>query len=179
MTSPQGLHGDLFQPKFSPLAAPERRLQGGSTKWGDQQPVRIPPRAEGTNVFEISKSREFFHDNHVARDRDLAILRKSYGLPANDSVLTLLSNHQAISSVLISAVPHLKKYFGSDSIVNLEVSTDDDGSQTLYAVVVWHNTVPAAAQALENFSENWWLDHMTAGAADLAFTNVRSAFRLG
>jgi hypothetical protein len=35
-------------------------------------------------------------------------------------------------------------------------------SRTLYAVAVWHNTVPT--------SENWWLDHMTAGTADLAFT---------
>lgn len=170
MTSPQGLNADFLQPKFSLLAVPENRQQGGLTTWSDQQSVPKPPKTEGRNLFYISESRAFLQNNQVALDQDLTNLKKSYGFPANDSVATFLANHRAISSVLLSAVPHLKEYFGADSIVNLEVSTDDDGSQTLYAVVVWHNTVPTAAQALENFSENWWLDHMTASTADLAFT---------
>ena len=170
MTSPQGLNADFFQPKYYPLVAPEKRPQGCLTTWGDQQPVRKPPKTEGSSLFDISRSRAFFQNNQVALDQDLTNLKKSYGFPANDSVATFLASHRAISSVLLSAVPHLKEYFGADSIVNLEVSTDEDGSQTLYAVAVWHNTVPTAAQALEKFSENWWLDHMTAGTADLAFT---------
>jgi hypothetical protein len=169
MTSPQGLNANLFQPKYYPSATPEKPPRGGLTTWGDQQPVRKTPKTEGS-LFDISKSRAFFQNNQVALDQDLTNLRKSYGFPADDSVATFLANRRAISSVLLSAVPHLKEYFGADSIVNLEVSTDDDDSQTLYAVAVWHKTVPTAAHALANFSENWWLDHMTPSTADLAFT---------
>lgn len=170
MTSPQGLNADFFQSEYYPSVTPEKRPPGGLTAWGDQQILRKPPKTEGSSLFDISKSRAFFQTNQAALDQDLTNLRKAYGFPANESVSTFLANHRAISSALLSAVPHLKEYFGADSIVNLEVSTDDDGSQTLYAVAVWHDTVPTAAQALENFSECWWLDHMTASTADLAFT---------
>ena len=105
MTSPQGLNADFFQPKYYPLVAPEKRPQGCLTTWGDQQPVRKPPKTEGSSLFDISRSRAFFQNNQVALDQDLTNLKKSYGFPANDSVATFLASHRAISSVLLSAVP--------------------------------------------------------------------------
>jgi hypothetical protein len=101
---------------------------------------------------------------------DIDRLKRSYGFPQDDSVTVFLAHHRALPVVLLSAVPHLREAFGPEGIFNLEVSTDDDGSQTLYAVAVWHDTVQTAAAALERFEESWWLDHMVANTADLAFT---------
>ena len=106
----------------------------------------------------------------ISLDQDLVDLQKSYGFPANDSVVKFLANHRAVSSALLAAAPRLKEYFGHDSILNLEVSTDEDESQTLYAVTIWHENAHTAAEALDRFEENWWLDHMTPNTTDLAFT---------
>jgi hypothetical protein len=132
--------------------------------------MRKPPQREGISVFDISNSRAFFQDNQIALSQDLTELKRSYGFPPDDSVATFLADHRSVSTVLLAAIPHLRDHFGADNIFNLEVSTDDDDSKTLYAVAVWRDTVPSAALALENFLEDWWLDHMTAAVADLAFT---------
>ena len=95
------------------------------TAWSDQQLAREPPKIEGSSLFDSSKSRAFFQNNQVALDQDLTELRRSYGFPANDSVATFLAGHRAISSVLLAAVPHLKEYFGADSIGELVAGPHD------------------------------------------------------
>jgi hypothetical protein len=70
---------------------------------------------------------------------------------------------------LKDAVPQLKATFGVDKIFNLEVSKDEDGAETLYAVAIWQGDVCQASEALDNFLENWWLQRMNAATSDLAF----------
>jgi len=169
MTAAQGLNAAYLQPNYPPPIR-EQTLQG-LTKWHDQEALlRKPPRREGAIVTERLGARALFHSSRIMLDQDLVDLQKSYGFPSNDSVVKFLANHRAVSSVLLAAAPRLKEYFGHDSILNLEVSTDEDESQTLYAVTIWHENVHTAAEALDRFEENWWLDHMTPNTTDLAFT---------
>ena len=169
MTGPQGLNAAYLQPDYPPPVS-EQALQG-LTRWHDQGAMlRKPPQREGAIVVELSRARELFQRSQTMLDQDLAELRKCYGFPANDSVANFLANHRAITAVLISATPLLREYFGHDSVLNLEVSTDEDESQTLYAIIVWHEDVHTAAEALDQFEENWWLDHMSPSTTDLAFT---------
>jgi hypothetical protein len=169
MTAAQGLNAAFLQPNYPPPIR-EQTLQG-KTMWHDQEAIlRKPSQCEGAIVPELSRARALFHRSQNMLDQDLVDMRKSYGFPANDSVVKFLANHRALSSVLLAAAPRLKEYFGHDSILNLEVSTDEDESQTLYAVTIWHEDAHTAAEALDQFEENWWLDHMTPNATDLAFT---------
>jgi hypothetical protein len=129
-----------------------------------------PPQREGILVFEISQARTLFQRSQTILDQDISDLKRSFGFPANESVAIFLAHHRSIPPILLAAVPRLKEYFGQDNIFNLEVSMDDDHSQTLYAVAIWHGTVQTAAQALDAFAENWWLDRMASTTADLVFT---------
>ena len=169
MTAAQGLNAAFLQPNYPPPVR-DQTLQG-QTIWHDQKAMlRKPPQREGAILPDLLRARALFDRSQIMLDQDLVELRKSYGFPANDSVLKFLENHRAVSAVLLAAAPRLREYFRRDSILNLEVSTDEDESQTLYAVIIWHESVHTAAQALDQFEENWWLDQMTPNTTDLAFT---------
>jgi hypothetical protein len=99
---------------------------------------------------------------------ELAIFYQHPKMPVDSSVAKFLSSHRSLPHVLNEAVPHLKKFFGEDVVVNLEVSDEEDGPQTLYAVVIWRGTVEAAEAALERFDDSWWLDNSMK--TDLTFT---------
>jgi hypothetical protein len=170
MTSAQGLNAAFLLPKEYVPAIPERTLEG-LTSWHTQEGIlRQLPYSEGTIVFEISNARAVFQRSQKALNQEMDRLRTFYGFSARETVASFLTNHPSISSVLMAAVPYLKEHFGPESILNLKVSSEDDDSQTLYAVVVWRGTAQTAAQAMESFVENWWLDQMTSNTTDLAFT---------
>jgi hypothetical protein len=169
MSALQGLDaGFLFT---NVQANPVRENQTeGLTKWHHEEILRKPPQREGAIEFEIEKARALIRDSQRRTHEDIDNLKKSYVFPADNAVDIFLANHRALPPVLLAAASHLEDSFGPETIFNLEVSTDDDDSQTLYAVAVWHDTVQTAVEALERFEENWWLDHMTPSTKDLAFT---------
>jgi hypothetical protein len=167
MSVPQGANASFFsQPLRFPFEAEQKPR--GMTLW-DFQPVvtRKPPQPVGLVAFE---DHALFRRARLLLQEDLDCLKKVYGFPADDSVSVFLTHHPFVRAVLHEALPHLKEFFGPENIFNLELSREEDGSQTLYAIAVWHNSVKSAAQALAVFEENWWLDHMTSGNAELAFT---------
>ena len=149
----QGLHNAYLQPKTgTPTLLQER------------------PRPAISDVSAIDESRAVIAASRTRMVLDIWELRASYVFPAGDSVDLFLSTHRALPAVLRDAVAPLKKAFGADSIFRLELSTDEDESNILFGIAVWHGYVRAATQALDRFEEDWWLDHMTRDTVDLAFT---------
>lgn len=170
MTPAQGLNTNLLLPKDYIPAFPKQARQG-MTIWYPQAGVLHDQRPPGGALaFELSRARAVFRRGQKVLEQDIDKLKTLYGFRATETVALFLMNRPTILSLLIAAVPHLKEHFGDENIFNLEVSVEDDDSQTIYAVVVWHSTVQAAAQALEAFLESWWLDRMTYNTADIAFT---------
>lgn len=159
MSLTQGANASFFvQALPFPLAGGQKPK--GITRWDSPQRaglVAFDDRAESRRARELLQE-------------DLDGLKKIYGFPADDSVSDFLTHHPAVRAVLHEALPHLKEFFGAENIFNLELSVEEDGSQTLYAIAVWHDSVQSVAQALAGFEENWWLDRMTSGTAELAFT---------
>jgi len=171
MTSPTGLNGTFLVPRVDRNCTPEPSPKAGSSNWNAQAHTpRKSPQREGALGFEILKTHRLFHHSQKVMDADIDQLKAAYAFRSAHLVKAFLTNHPSISATLTAAVPHLKEHFGSERILNLEVTADDDSFQTLYAIVVWDNTVASAARALEGFTENWWLDHMTPATSDLAFT---------
>ena len=126
------------------------------------------PQREGAVIFEIAQARELYEQNRDRITHDIEALKRSYVF-ADDAVDQFLTGHPAIPGVLRDAIQPLKDSFGADKIFRLEVSVDDDDSKMLYGIALCRGTVRAAAHALDNFAENWWLDHMTPNTTDLAF----------
>jgi hypothetical protein len=94
---------------------------------------------------------------------------KLYRTPDDASVAMFLHEHRTIPQLLIQAAPKLKKYFG-DAALTLRAPVDEDGSQTLYAVVLWPGDVAEVRRAVDKFDDGWWLAKSGDAANSLSFT---------
>ncbi len=166
--SPQGANSTYFdQQSCVPGAA---RQGHGLTNWDYESPVvRKPVSSEGRNLQYFTVISSYSNEARVALDDQIANLKRDYGFADNAAVTDFLVSHRTIRTVLQDAVPQLRATFGPDKIFNLEVSKDEDGSETMYVVTVWQGDVCRASEALRNFLENWWLHRMNAATSDLAF----------
>jgi len=130
---------------------------------------RKGPQRHGANILDITQAAVLFEQSHERARRDIEDLRTSYVF-ADESVARFLSKHRALPSVLSDAVEPLRRFFGTDKIFRLEVSTDEDELRTLYVVVRWTGTAEEAVAAIDRFDDAWWLEHMTPAVSNLSFT---------
>jgi hypothetical protein len=140
----------------------------GLTNWERAEIPRRAPRGEGALIFQIAEARALYERSRDRIRHDIEELKEFYVF-ADDAVDQFLIDHPALPGVLREAIQALKSSFGSDRVFRLEVSIDEDDSKMLYGVALWGDAVRAAAQALDNFAESWWLNHMTPNTTDLAF----------
>jgi hypothetical protein len=70
---------------------------------------------------------------------------------------------------LEQAVGPLNEYFGKDAIKVLKLITDDEGSQTLFCLVMVAGSLGTARRSLASFDRNWWLPHSGKVAGKLNF----------
>jgi hypothetical protein len=138
---------------------------GANATYFEQKFVAPLPalQARGINNWEYT------NQARVVLDDQISNLRRQYVFPDEQVVKDFLVAHRAVRALLSDAVPQLRATFGHANIFNLEISKDEDGSETLYAVAIWQADVRGAAEALDNFLENWWLQRMSAATSDLAF----------
>jgi len=94
---------------------------------------------------------------------------KLYQTPEDPSVATFLQEHPALPQLLLQAAPKLKRCFGNAALT-LRAPVDEDGSQTLYAVVLWPGDVTEVRRALDKFDDSWWIANSGHAAAFLSFT---------
>ena len=106
-----------------------------------------------------------------AEDYQVALndVRKHYVFPPDSSVEDFLTEHRPLTQVLLDAVPSLEKYFGAKTVFRLRAPIDEDGDQTLYAVVVWPGEVRDVRDALAKFDAEW-LAQSSFSSVDLTFT---------
>lgn len=156
------------QPDNSPNAI---ALASHNPPYETEQSFKKPPaRCEGISAPAIARAHKFFRASQQAFTKELDQLKTLYVFPPGNALDVFLANHRSLVTVLRDAVNPLKDAFGAKSIFRLELSIDDDDSTMLYGVAVCHSTVREAAEALDRFEEDWWLDHMTRDTVDLAFT---------
>lgn len=166
--SPRGANATYFdQNSYIPQPTPEEQgLTNRNYQWG---PIRRPVMSEGRNLQYIYIIPSFSNEARATLDDQIASLKRDYGFTDSAVVTEFLVSHRSIRAVLKDAAPQLRATFGADNIFNLEVSKDDDGSETIYAVAIWQEDACRASDALHDFLENWWLQRMNAATSDLAF----------
>lgn len=166
--NPLGANATYFDRQL--CAPPVVSQESGLTDWNYQSDaIRKAVMSEGCNLQYIRLIPSFSVEARAALDDQISSLRRDYGFVDAAVVTNFLFSHRAIRTVLENAVPQLRATFGEDKIFNLEVSKDEDGCETMYAVAIWKEDVWSASEALHNFMENWWLHHMNAATSDLAF----------
>lgn len=125
-----------------------------------------PSRAGVANLDNHEKQ---MADYKASQEVTLAELRHRFVMPSDSAVSAFLANHRSLPHLLSEAAERLKDAFGENVILNLEISTDEDGDETLYGIAMWQADASSAAHAFNSFVENWWLHRMNASTADVAF----------
>jgi hypothetical protein len=90
----------------------------------------------------------------------------------------VIENHAAVAEfilrnrlrgLLLEAVAPLNTTFGDDAIKVLTIVLDDEGSESLYCLIMRPGDMAEARQQLRAFDEGWWIDHSAKGAGRLNF----------
>jgi hypothetical protein len=117
----------------------------------------VPPQREGVATQLLAANRDLGETSNTQLESALTQLKTRYIFRNESAITHFILSHRAIAAVLTNAVPELVKSFGEDVVFTLEVVTDEDASTFLYAIVVWRGSAIAAATALDDFDERWWL----------------------
>jgi hypothetical protein len=165
---PQGLEHTLQRPFPFPGNVAVGSIQGpeagGSESASHQdyiwaaQTDRRPPRREDAVSEFLSHAYILWEAGSRRLAADMGEIKTAYILRNEDAISHFFSSHRTAAAVLSGALPELKKSFGDDVVFNLEALSEDDGSTSLYAIVVWRGPAECAETALEDFDERWWLN---------------------
>ena len=150
-------------------------IQTPSISWlpstNPQQSLLTQSTGATTHPASYGLSRELGKQPiHAAELGILNEVRRYFVLPSDSSVLSFLSEHRGITSILMDAVPRLKEYFGATTIFKLKAPIDESGVRTLYAVVIGPGDVKDVRNFLERFEDDWWLDRSRMASGHLTFT---------
>lgn len=169
MSVPQELIADY--PWHPVMAAPSKEKQQGLTDWTAQDRIKIPASALiPKHGVEMTGGRELLGTSGRHVFEDIRKLKSIYLFTSDELIASFLTGHSAVARVLLAAETPLKRAFGDSAIFDLQLSRDEDGSTILYAVVIWRESMQGAVDALKNFDDDWWLDHMSPATASLVFT---------
>lgn len=128
-----------------------------------------PPGSEGLLLPTLVQTEGMFLEGRRVIDEQLSQLRALYIFSPDNALERFLGSRRSLVSLLHDAAAPLRAAFGKQTLFALELSVEEDHSCMVYGIALWRGSVPAAAQAFDQFVENWWLDHMSKDTTDLAF----------
>jgi hypothetical protein len=155
---------------------------GSPTESETNENTPIEPRALGEQDLhqDIKSKNLFVRDWHIGTWQDLLGLHQQKELilkaphhgsstfdflsslyAVSDPVETkqFLASNRHVSALLFAALPKVKEAWGNDIKAELHLLEDpDDDSTSLNVVIRSHN--PNAFDALNQFDEMWWFDHV-------------------
>ena len=90
--------------------------------------------------------------------QEIERLEDLYSFRGREEVTEFLESHSFLVLLLLEAYPHVKRHFGSDAPVFLEVVTDPEATndRELYALIGTRLPPEAALEKLERFDKEWW-----------------------
>jgi hypothetical protein len=103
-----------------------------------------------------------------ARSEGTRGLESAYVIENRPSVAEFILRNR-LRGLLLEAVAPLNATFGNDAIKVLNIVKDDEGSESLYCLIVTPGDMVDARQHLRAFDEEWWIDHSAKGAGRLNF----------
>ncbi|MFI5450270.1 MAG: hypothetical protein ACHQ03_10970 [Candidatus Bathyarchaeia archaeon] len=87
----------------------------------------------------------------------------------NHPVVAAFIQRNRLHGLLLEAVAPLKAIFGEDIIKVLTLSTDDEGSENLYCLLLTPGSLVEAREYLRAFDERWWIEHSASSGGKLNF----------
>jgi hypothetical protein len=142
-------------------------------------PARVPHRTILTEKQSGTPSTAtVLHIGVVVPWRDLSrgkplddILRSieiKYVIEARYEVAEFIQKNH-LRGLLLEAVRPLNTFFGTDAIKALTLVTDDEGSESLFCLLVTPGEMEDARNRLRSFDEDWWLVNSARSGGKLNF----------
>jgi hypothetical protein len=89
--------------------------------------------------------------------RQVERLSKNYVFDDGERVRSFLQNHRALSEILLEAAPELRRCFGDEIMLQLQVPCEEGLPGVIYGIVIWKGDVRTARVALQQFDDSWWM----------------------
>lgn len=142
-----------------------RSIDAGRNAGGIQQSVEgISSSPDALNEYEQEMAR--FTMEQAA---DLEKLKREYVFEDVAVTESFIRNHRSIVEVLLDAVPHLRRCFGSETTLKIGVVFEDAGPTTASAVALWKGPLASARESLAKFDESWWLENVKRARGRILF----------
>ena len=87
----------------------------------------------------------------------LKSLEETYVFGDRSAVCAFLNRHRIVKDFLIEAQAPLNTAFNHLTVKKLTLVEDDEGSVTLFCIILFPGGVDEARRALHAFDESWWL----------------------
>jgi hypothetical protein len=129
-----------------------------------QQP--IPPESHLPAGLEDAFWQEI--RTQVPADPGIRGLDDAYVIADRPNVAAFIARNR-LRGLLLQAAGPLNLAFGPLSVKVLSLVTDDEGSQTLFCLILASADLETARQTLEVFDQVWWLSHCHEVAGILNF----------
>jgi hypothetical protein len=104
---------------------------------------------------------------HRGQQREFDEIRRAYVFVEPSSIKAFLQEHRALPELLLDAIPWLKRSFGDSATIQLQLMAEEDEPSTLYALILWTDTLESAQEALSRFDETWWLSNCRRASGNL------------
>lgn len=113
---------------------------------------RANEQASAWEIEAHGRDREFAAKQHCqAVDQ----VKKDFVFRNTNEVSAFLQDHRTVPQALIEALPDLKKHFGQESTLALEVWSEEEGARELYVLAIWRGEASAGMEATIAFNEAW------------------------
>jgi hypothetical protein len=121
----------------------------------------------GTSIFKDMEHQILFVDTEFQNSLD--ILKSRFIFNNAEAVEDFLRNHRGLASVLLEAAPHMKKAFGEETPLALEIMQEDGSPRVIYALARWRGGRAESRNALNSFDESWLMSNLKKSAGRIVF----------
>lgn len=142
-------------PYLSQLPAPPSYGTRPEISWPKEQPTapHKPPRPVGGASAETHWQN---CNREMPPDRVIADLRKTFVIDDASRVAAFVRWNR-LSGPLLEAKDPLDSVFGDAAVKRLSLLSDEEGSLTLFCLVMVPGDMEEARRALRSFDQQWWL----------------------
>ena len=157
-------------PLRQPTTLPDESGDQRELRSFSEHPRPIPSPSKAPQADEAAREQRKGGPLQVDRlTVTLDTLMNLYSVRDPVTVQRFLSLHRPLLELLFAAFPRIHAIFGGGVETDLRLVEDpDDESETLVAYVVSERA--DAYEALREFDENWWLDHIMLAEGFMNFT---------
>ena len=124
---------------------------------------------EGYLYIQKAQSNQASAAVQLAPDPVLDRLRQCYVFEDSAKLQSALLERPSLLPILLEAVTHLRDSFGASAPLHLQMPHDEDLSITIYAVVLWKDSLQTARAALQQFDDAWWVDSSKRASGRIVF----------